>query len=69
MANGINGRLRTLERLRPQPAPGCAACSDWTCEIVNEGDLEPVQQCGACGRSRPADMFIVRFVTRDDGPQ
>lgn len=60
--------MTKLERSAPPPA-GCPRCRDWKCVILYEGDPEPVTQCAGCGRSRPADLFVVRFVQRDDGPQ
>ncbi|CAA9550444.1 MAG: hypothetical protein AVDCRST_MAG33-846, partial [uncultured Thermomicrobiales bacterium] len=34
-----------------------------------EGEPEPPIHCDGCGRSRPADLSIIRFVDRPDGPQ
>ncbi len=62
-------RLRALERQAPVSRPGCISCRDWRCEVLYGEEPGPPAQCSGCGRPRPADLFVVRFVAREDGPQ
>ena len=65
----IDSRILRLERALPARQIVCSRCRDWQPEVVMEGDSEPPARCTGCGRERPADLWVVRFVAREDGPQ
>ena len=65
----IDSRIQRLERAFPARRMVCSRCQPWQPEVLMEGDPEPSARCSGCGRARPTDLWVVRFVARDDGPQ
>lgn len=69
MTKTAERRLRSLEAGMTRHRSSCAACPEWGCHIVFGDEPDPPMSCPRCGRLRPDDAFVVRFISREDGPQ
>lgn len=71
MTNKTERRLQRVEAQVAGIEPGCPVCRPpGNIQTTDDHGFAglPVD-CARCGRPRPADQFVVRFVARDNGPQ
>jgi len=54
-----NGVRRRVERVRAQVPVGCSVCRDWPVVwLMGEGDPEPPEACGRCGRAWAGEVRV-----------
>ena len=63
MRAGLAGRA---ERVRALVPVGCPVCRDWPpAWLIGEGDPEPPDTCGRCGRMAPPIVSLVGVRSAD----